>query len=83
MHQALAEAEQRRQQGEAAIAALQAQLTSLHDQLAAAREVGRAAIASLRIEPAALPEPPRKTGWLALVLRSFGIRARVPSPLAG
>jgi chromosome segregation ATPase len=83
LHQALAQAEERRLEGEAATAALRAQVSSLHGDLAVAREVGRVALASLRIEPAMAPEVPRKTGWLALVLRPFGFRARLPSPSAG
>jgi hypothetical protein len=62
---------------------LRAQVSSLHGELAVAREVGRAALASLRIEPSTMPEVPQKTGWLALVLRPFGFRAGLPSPLAG
>jgi hypothetical protein len=83
LHQALADAGQRRQQSEAATAALQVQVSSLHGELAVAREVGRAALTSLRIELSTTPEVPRKTDWLALVLRPFGFRARHPSPLAG
>jgi Sulfotransferase family len=82
LHQALADAEQHRQQPEAATAALQAQVTSLHGELAVAREIGRAALASLQIEPATAPEVPRKTGWLALVRRPFRFHARLPSPWA-
>jgi hypothetical protein len=83
LHQALAEAEQHRQQPEAATATLHAQIASLRHELAVAREVGRAALASLRLDPATAPEVPRKTGWLALVRRPFGSHARLPSPLAG
>src|SRR5207244_3036352 len=83
LHQALAEAEQRRQQAEAAIAVLQVKVSLLHGEFAVVCEVGRVALASLRIEPATAPEVPRKTGWLTLVLRPFGFRARLPLLLVG
>src|SRR6266404_3535952 len=79
LHQDLAEAERRRQQADGATAALQAQITLLRGELAVARDVGRAALASLRMDPATAPEVPRKTGWLALVRRPFGFHARPPS----
>jgi hypothetical protein len=83
LRSAVAAVERRRHEGEAATAALQAQVSSLHGELAVAREVGRTALASLRIEPATAPEVSRKTGWLTLVLRPFGFGARLATPLVG
>ena len=83
LRSALAAVERRRLEGEAATAALHAQIASLRHELAVAREVGSAALVSLRMDPATAPEVPQKTGWLALVRRPFGLRARLPSPLAG
>jgi hypothetical protein len=76
----LAEAEQRCREHEAAYAALQAEVTSLNNQLAVAREVGGAAIAALKAEPAAAPAARRNGVWFAGVLRLLRSRARLPLP---
>src|SRR5262249_53425023 len=52
----LSEAKQRVLEGETANAALRAEKTSLKDQLAVVREVGGAAIAALKSQPAVAPE---------------------------
>jgi predicted nuclease with TOPRIM domain len=59
-----------------AAAALQSEIITLRNALAAARHVGRAALAALRTEPAMASEAPRKAGRLALARRSFGFRGR-------
>jgi len=59
-----------------AAAALQSEIITLRNAFAAARHVGRAALAALRTEPAMASEAPRKAGRLALVRRSFGFRGR-------
>jgi septal ring factor EnvC (AmiA/AmiB activator) len=79
----LAEAEQRLRDGETANTALRAEIKSLNSHLAIAREVGGAAIAALRTETAAAPEPPPKPSLLANMLRVFRFRARVTVQLPG
>jgi hypothetical protein len=73
----LAEAERRLWDGETANTALRAEIESLNGRLAVAREVGGAAIAALRTEAAAAPEPPPKPTLLENMLRVFRFRARV------
>lgn len=80
---ALAEGEHRRQEEEAAATALQAQIIALRGALAVAREVGRAALASLQNEPAMLPAPSRTTDLLGFVRRSFGVRTTTLLPMIG
>jgi len=46
----------------------------LKDKLAAAREAGRAVLASLRDQTVAAAEAPRGRGWLAPMLRRIGSR---------
>jgi hypothetical protein len=66
------EAEQRRREGEAAAAAQRAEITSLRIELAAARDVGKAALDSLRITPAPILLSQRNMSWLGVMLRRFG-----------
>jgi SAM-dependent methyltransferase len=77
------EAERRRREGEAAAAARQAEITALRIELAAARDVGKAAWASLRIAPAPILRSARNTGWLGGMLRRFGRSGNYPLPSAG
>jgi hypothetical protein len=77
------EAERRRREGEAAAAARQAEITSLRIELAAARDVGKAALALLRITPAPILPSARDTGWLGVMLRRFGRSVNYPLPSAG
>jgi 23S rRNA U2552 (ribose-2'-O)-methylase RlmE/FtsJ len=77
------EAERRRREGEAAAAARQAEITALRIELAAARDVGKAALASLRITPAPILSSARNTGWLGVMLRRFGRSVNYPLPSAG
>jgi Methyltransferase domain len=60
----------------AAAVALQSEVITLRNALAAARDVGRAALAALRAEPAMMSGSRRNAGRLALVGRSFGFRGR-------
>jgi chromosome segregation ATPase len=60
----------------AAAAALQSEIITSRNALAVARDVGRAALAALRTEPAMVSGAPRNAGRLALVRRSFGLRGR-------
>lgn len=78
---ALSRAERELSDRNTANAALQSEIIELRGSLAAARDVGRAALAALRIEPATVPETSRHSrnaGWRALVLRPFGSRGRDP-----
>ena len=59
----------------AAAAALQLEIITLRNALAAARDVGRAALAALRTEPV-MSAAPRNAGRLALVRQSLGFRGR-------
>ena len=77
------EAERRRREGEAAAAARQAEITALRIELAAARDVGKVAWASLRIAPAPILSSARNTGWLGDMLRRFGRSVNSPLPSAG
>jgi SAM-dependent methyltransferase len=77
----LEQAERRQREGEAVGAMRQAEITSLRSELAAAREVGKAALGLLRTPPAPISEaPPRKVGWLQVVLRRFGLPTNYPLP---
>jgi chromosome segregation ATPase len=64
-----------------AVAALQSEIITLRNALAAARDVGRAALGVLRTEPAMVSGAPRNAGWLALMRRSFGFRGRDQYPV--
>ena len=66
--------EGRIREGEAAGARLAAEARSLKDELAAAREVGRAALDALRCGPAPSPPPLSTPGWGASMLRRLGLR---------
>jgi hypothetical protein len=74
---ALSRAERELSDRNAAVEALQSQITTLRSNLAAARDVGRAALAALRGEPATVPEEPWNAGWLVPVLRRLSFRARI------
>jgi ubiquinone/menaquinone biosynthesis C-methylase UbiE len=71
----LEKVERRRRAGEAARLA---EITSLRSELAAARDVGRAALASLRAPPAPTLPARRNVGWLRVLLRRFGLPANYP-----
>jgi hypothetical protein len=73
----LAKAEQRYGEREAACVALRGEIASLHNQLAAARDIGRAALLSLKAEAAVAPKAPRNVVWLTSVVRLLGLRMRV------
>jgi hypothetical protein len=83
LHSSLAAAERDAREHASTAMALQAEIVSLRSELAVARDVGGAALASLRSEAATVPEAPPSVGWLTLILRHFGLRARGPLPLAG
>jgi hypothetical protein len=53
---------------------MQAEIASVRNQLAAAREVGRAALASLQTDLRAAPEATTSVGWLTPILRLIGLR---------
>ena len=59
-----------------AAAALQSEIITLRNALAAARHVGRAALAALRTEPVMVSAAPRNAGRLALARRFLGFRER-------
>jgi Methyltransferase domain len=80
---ALQSAEAKLAKRDDALSRAESEIVTLRSDLAVARDVGRAALAALRIEPATVPEKPRNAGRRALVLRCFGFRARGPLPLAG
>jgi hypothetical protein len=61
----------------ATAAALQAEITTLQDTLAAARQVGKAAFASFRIETAAPTKPERPDGWQWGMMRFFRSKTRL------
>jgi hypothetical protein len=71
---AVARAERTAQERGAAGAAMQAEIASVRNQLAAAREVGRAALASLQTDLRAAPEATTSVGWLTPILRLIGLR---------
>jgi glycosyltransferase involved in cell wall biosynthesis len=74
----LEQAERRGQEGAASAAARQAEINSLRSELAAARDVGRAALASLRTPAAPILEAPRSAGWPRITLRRFRLPANSP-----
>jgi SAM-dependent methyltransferase len=51
---------------------------ALRGELAVARDLGRAALASLRTSSAPILEAPRNAGWLTVVLRRLGLLSRYP-----
>jgi chromosome segregation ATPase len=73
LRETLMQAERERQQRATDAAALRDQIAALHRTLAAARQVGKAAIAAFRIEAAAPTEPLARRRWPAIT-RFFGIR---------
>ena len=77
LRRALAEAEQHGAAANAAVETLQGEITALRSELAAARDVGRAALASLRSDAPMLPAA-GNPGWVTVVLRHIGLRARDP-----
>ena len=52
-------------------------ITSLQNELAVSRDVGRAALLALRSEAGRLPAEPPDAGWLTSLLRLLGLRATV------
>jgi hypothetical protein len=74
----LAAAEREARERGTAAEVLQGEITSLRSELDAARDVGRAALASLRTPPAPIPEVPRNTGWVMVILRRLGLRSSYP-----
>ena len=76
LRSALDNAKQRRQQSQDANAALQAEITSLRGDLAAARDVGAAAFAALRNQLATAPREPQSVRWLSPGLWRFGFRTK-------
>jgi chromosome segregation ATPase len=58
-------------------------ITSLQNELAVSRDVGRAALLALRSEAGGLPAEPRDAGWLTSLLRLLGLRATVSLRSAG
>ena len=71
----LAWAEGTAKEREAVTVALRAEIATLQDTLAAAREVGKAATAALRSEVGAPKQLDRPRGWRPAVMRLFGARA--------
>jgi Methyltransferase domain/Glycosyl transferase family 2 len=78
---ALARAERQLSDRNAAAAALQSEIITLRSGLAVARDVGRAALAALRTEPATVPKAPQNAGWLSRVLLPFRFHGRDPLPV--
>jgi Methyltransferase domain len=78
---ALQSAEAKLAKRDDALSRAESEIVTLRSDLAVARDVGRAALAALRIEPATVPEKPRNAGWRALVLWPFGFRERDPLPV--
>jgi hypothetical protein len=78
---ALQSAEAKLAKRDGALSRAESEIIALHSALAVARDVGRAALAALRTEPATVPEAPRNADWLALALRPFGFRGRDPLPV--
>ena len=68
---ALQSAEAKLAKSNGALSRTEREIVALRGDLAAARDVGRAALAALRTDPATAPAVPRNAGWLALVLRPF------------
>ena len=75
LSETLAKAEREAEQRAAAVAALQADVVALQGTLTAAREVGKAAIAALRIDTAASPKP---DGWRGRRQLAMGFLAPEP-----
>jgi hypothetical protein len=78
---ALESAEAKLAKRDDALSRAESEIIALRSALAVAQDVGRAALAALRTEPATVPEAPRNAGWLALALRPFGFRGRDPLPV--
>jgi hypothetical protein len=74
----LAGAERGLREHSAAAEAMQREITSLRGELAVARDVGRAALASLRTLSEPILEAPRNAGWLTVVLRRLGSLSGYP-----
>ena len=69
LSETLAKAEREAEQRAAAVEALQADVVALQGTLTAAREVGKAAIAALRIDAAVSAKPDGSRGWRQLAMR--------------
>jgi hypothetical protein len=69
LSETLAKAEREAEQRAAAVAALQADVVALQGTLTAAREVGKAAIAALRIDTVVPAKPDGSRGWRQLAMR--------------
>ena len=74
LRERLARTERQAEERAAAAAALQAQIGILQGTLDAARHVGKAAIAAIRIETAAPTTLNEPLGWRRAVMRPFGAR---------
>jgi hypothetical protein len=74
LRETLAKAEREAEQRAAAVAALRDDVVALQGTLTAAREVGKAAIAALRIDTAVPTKPDGSRGWRALAMRFLGAR---------
>jgi hypothetical protein len=79
LRDALARAEHEAQERAAAGAALQAEMVALQEALTAARQVGKTAIAALRIGNAPPPKPDGPRGWRQAIMRFFGGRGELPN----
>jgi hypothetical protein len=77
---AVASAERAVQESSAAREAMHAELSSVHHQLAAAREVGRAALTSLQSDLRAPSGVMASAGWLTPILRFIGYREKGHRP---
>jgi Methyltransferase domain len=73
----LTKANRERNERAAAAEALRDDLSSVRSELAAAQDVGRAALASLKSETAMASEAPRNVAWLTSVLQLLGLHMRV------
>jgi hypothetical protein len=78
----LEEAERSLLEGEAAASLREAEITSLRGELTAARDVGRAVLASLRSAPITVSPPPRDAPLLTVMLRRFGLPVNYSLPSA-
>jgi SAM-dependent methyltransferase len=74
----LAAAERDARERVAATEVMQREITSLRGELAVGRDVGRAALASLRTPSVPILEVPRNAGWVTVVLRRLGLRSSYP-----
>jgi len=70
--EALQRLEQQAQEHAAGAEAMQIEIAALRSALAVAREVGKAVVAALRIEPELVQQLPPRGGWLAPIPRLFG-----------